>query len=216
MELEDIRKPGTLPYYLCHRASSSGQDAYFFGIDLITEFPQWCTENPDDATRFKRLIAESIVGQTMTWEIFSNAVGISGDGMGSARVDEVMRGTWFDLWGLEPIPSDRHPLPHWWFTWRSSGLLSEIATKYHDWSELSPAEQEWFAKRNLPWDPSALGRDLLFMLVKEFHSFGPYNGYLRMMRARWESGDKSAEPTLPPDPADIARAMDWIDWLPTD
>jgi len=215
MDVEDIHRPRTLAWFLRRFADDASQDPEAY-IERIDWFPQWCAENPADAELFKELMAAAIVGHTVAADELSQVAGHIAEGATLADVDGVMRNLWYDLWGNEPIPDDRHPRPPWWGTWFSTPYMSTAGFWYKTEGELEEGEREYLERRGLTLDAIGQGRRLFRAIVPPGDRLPIFIGYRRMMYARWDGGDRTAEPSLPPNPDDLDQALDWLDWYPAD
>lgn len=221
MEPADVRVPGTLASYLRTHLLESHEDETY--VESVADwFPAWCIEHPDEAAAFQALLGAAIVDHSVdTSSISASAISrvcghITPDA-DAVDVDEVLRAFWFELWPHTPIPGDRHPLPPWWWKWGGTIYTSTASLwSQDDPDDLDERDRAYLERHTITWDDLMAGRALFRAIVPPGDRLPVYLGYLRMLRARWDAGDHTAVPTLPPDPTDLEEALNWVGWWPQD
>lgn len=212
MHEDDVLTRGTLAWFMRRRLNESWDEWY---LDSVVDFPAWAADHPDEEARFKELLAAAIVAGNIDAQPISRVAGHITPDADPVSVDGVLRMFWFELWVDEPIPGDFHPLPPWWWRWRGTAYISTADLWGLDGpDELDDRDWEYLERHNITWDDLVAGSTLFDVIVPPGDRLPVYLGYLRMLRARWEAGDTTATPSLPPEPDDLDEALKWVDWWP--
>ena len=210
---EQLMQADSLALFLRRHANPQYEDALY--CEDVFEYQVWAQEHPDKDALFREKLAQAIVHAELVPQDLRKITGRVEDHAPQAAVDEQLRTIWFELFGPIPIPGDKHPLPDWWFKWVASTFIT-VANFFED---DDPADFEhlnvpWFLEtHDLTMADVRNAAELFDALTQPDGNLRRYAGYRRMMRARWEDGDRTP-PSLPVDPADLAEAEEWFEYWP--
>jgi hypothetical protein len=100
---------------------------------------------------FKVALADAIANGSISSASLATWSGLNQPHAPAEAVDEVLRGLWYDLWGLEPVPGASADVP--WFLpgYTVTGYTLFLESQKGNDQPLTQSQQDWINERGLVW-----------------------------------------------------------------